>query len=159
MTWAEVCEDPRLNRLPYRIETDRWGNIVMSPPPRSRYAEYQTEIAYLLRTLLRNGRSITECPLETREGVKAMDAAWVSQERRKSKPNDPAYLIAPEICVEVLSPSNSPGEIEEKKQLYFEKGALEFWICDQHGNMSFFDPSGPIPSSKLCPDFPPKVEV
>ncbi len=131
----------------------------MSPPPRSRYAEYQTEIAYLLRTLLRNGRSITECPLETREGVKAMDAAWVSQERRKSKPNDPAYLIAPEICVEVLSPSNSPGEIEEKKQLYFEKGALEFWICDQHGNMSFFDPSGPIPSSKLCPDFPPKVEV
>lgn len=159
MTWAEVCEDPRLNRLPYRIETDRWGNIVMSPPPRSRHAEYQTEIAYLLRTLLQNGRSITECPLETREGVKAMDAAWVSQERRKSKPNDPAYLIAPEICVEVLSPSNSPGEIEEKQQLYFEKGALEFWICDQHGNMSFFDPSGPIPSSKLCPDFPPKVEV
>jgi hypothetical protein len=44
MTWSEICEDKLLATLPYRIESDRWGNIVMSPPPRSRRAEYQTEI-------------------------------------------------------------------------------------------------------------------
>src|SRR6184192_3812395 len=107
MTWAEICEDELLATLPYRIESDRWGNIVMSPPPRSRHGEYQTEIAMLLREKMRDGRSITECPIRTEEGVKAADVAWVSRERRASKQNDPVYLIAPEICVEVLSPSNS----------------------------------------------------
>ena len=33
MTWEEICADPELARLPYRIETDKWGNILMSPPP------------------------------------------------------------------------------------------------------------------------------
>ncbi len=31
MTWSEVCEDKLLATLPYRMESDRWGNIVMSP--------------------------------------------------------------------------------------------------------------------------------
>ena len=50
MNWAEICEDKLLATLPYRIESDRWGHIVMSPPPRSWHAEYQAEIAVLLGT-------------------------------------------------------------------------------------------------------------
>src|SRR6266705_3727542 len=118
MTWAEICEDKLLATLPYRIESDRWGNIIMSPPPRSRHAEYQTEIAVLLRRFMREGLSIAECPIQTPEGVKATDVAWVSRGRRASKPNDPVYLIAPEICVEVASPSNQEGELMERKRLY-----------------------------------------
>ena len=157
MTWAEICDDKVLATLPYRIESDRWGNIVMSPPPRSRHAEYQTEIAMLLRQKLRGGRSITECPIQTDEGVKAADVAWVSNERRASRPNDPVYLIAPEICIEVVSPSNSEAELAERKQLYFQKGAFEFWLCGLYGEMTFFDPAGEIPVSRLCPDFPKQV--
>src|SRR6266852_2522010 len=127
MTWAEICEDKTLATLPYRIESDRWGNIVMSPPPRSRHAEYQAEIAVLLRQKMTGGRSVTECPIQTEEGVKAADVAWVSHERRASRQNDPVYMIAPEICVEVLSPSNLEGELNERKRLFFQKGALEFW--------------------------------
>jgi Uma2 family endonuclease len=88
-----------------------------------------------------------------------MDVAWVSEERRKSRPNDPCYLIAPEICVEVESPSNSDEELMERKRLYFEKGAEEFWICDLLGSMRFFDVAGAIPKSKLCPDFPQKLNL
>lgn len=157
MTWAEICDDKTLASLPYRIETDRWGNIVMSPPPRSRHAEYQTEIAVLLREKLSGGRSITECPVQTDEGVKAVDVAWVSQQRRASRANDPVYLIAPEICVEVLSPSDAQGALEERKRLFFAKGALEFWLCDLNGQISFFDPAGPIPQSRLCPAFPARL--
>lgn len=29
MTWTEVVEDQFLATLPYRIETDRWGHLVM----------------------------------------------------------------------------------------------------------------------------------
>lgn len=157
MTWAEICEDKLLATLPYRIESDRWGNIVISPPPRSRHAEYQTEIAVILRKSLSAGLSINECPIQTTEGVKAVDVAWVSHERRKSKPNDPAYLIAPEICVEVLSPSNTSEEMMERKRLFFEKGAFEFWMCGLEGQMTFFDPVGEIAQSKLCPQFPKTV--
>ena len=31
MTWQEVLDDPRLQNLPYKIELDQWGRIVMSP--------------------------------------------------------------------------------------------------------------------------------
>jgi Uma2 family endonuclease len=129
----------------------------MSPPLRSRHAEYQTEIAVLLRQHLTGGRSIAECPIQTSEGVKATDVAWVSHARRASRANDPVYLIAPEICVEVESPSNEEAELREHKRLYFEKGAEEFWLCDLNGVMSFFDPAGEIPQSKLCAGFPRKV--
>jgi Uma2 family endonuclease len=157
MTWAEICEDKLLASLPYRIESDRWGNIVMSPPPRSRHGEYQAEIVLLLRQKLSAGRSLTECPIQTAEGVKACDVAWVSKARRASRPNDPVYLIAPEICVEVLSSSNSEDELAERRRLFFEKGALEFWLCGLEGEISFFDPAGPLQQSRLCPDFPNKV--
>ena len=157
MTWAEICEDKLLANLPYRIESDRWGNIVMSPPPRSRHAEYQSEIIHLLKARMPGGKSLTEVPLQTSEGVKAMDAAWVSLARRKSRQNDPCYLIAPEICVEVESPSNSEEELMERKRLYFEKGAEEFWVCDLNGDMSFYDPAGKISESRLCPGFPFKI--
>src|SRR6267154_770672 len=116
MNWAEICEDKLLASLPYRIESDRWGNIVMSPPPRSRHAEYQGEIAALLRQKMTGGLSMPECPILTEEGVKAADVAWVSHQRRASRQNDPVYLIAPEICVEVLSPSNIEGELQERKR-------------------------------------------
>ena len=157
MTWAEICDDELLATLPYRIESDRWGNIVMSPPPRSRHAEYQTEIAMLLRQQLTGGRSITECPIQTSEGVKAADVVWVSDERRASKPNDPVYLIAPEICIEVVSPSNPEGELHERKRLFFEKGAAEFWLCGLSGEMTFFDPGAQLEHSRLCPGFPRQV--
>src|SRR5438445_7564099 len=153
MTWAEICEDELLATLPYRIESDRWGNIVMSPPPRSRHAEYQAAITVLLHDKMTGGRSLTECPIQTEEGVKAADVAWVSQERRASRPNDPVYLIAPEICVEVESPSNQQDELAERKRLYFENGAEEFWLCGLNGEMSFFNPLGEMPHSKLCPGF------
>lgn len=159
MTWDEILENKFLATLPNRIESDRWGRVVMSPPPRSRHGEYQLEIGSLLRQLMRGGRAVTECPIETSEGVKATDVAWVSRERRASKPNDPVYLIAPEICVEIESPSDSRSELEERKRLYFEKDAAEFWVCDLDGRMEFYHSAGSIPQSRLCPDFPLRIAL
>ncbi|HEX6566206.1 MAG TPA: Uma2 family endonuclease, partial [Chthoniobacterales bacterium] len=63
---------------------------------------------------------------------------------------------APEICVEVLSPSNTPSAIEEKRALYFGAGAKEVWICKENGKLEFYCqilPDTPT-RSQLCPDFP-----
>ena len=67
---------------------------------------------------------------------------------------------APEICVEVLSPSNTPEEMSEKIALYFESGAREVWICEQ-GTLQFHFSVTPQvrQSSEMCPDFPPHINV
>jgi hypothetical protein len=31
--WRQLLADPELARLPFRVETDRHGHILMSPPP------------------------------------------------------------------------------------------------------------------------------
>ncbi len=46
--------------------------------------------------------------------------------------------IAPEICIEVFSRTNTVYEIETKKALYFQCGAIEVWICDSQGQLQFF---------------------
>ena len=55
--------------------------------------------------------------------------------------NEVCLTTAPEICVEVLSPSNSKAEIAEETRLYFESGAEEGWVCDAQGAMVFFSES------------------
>jgi Uma2 family endonuclease len=51
---------------------------------------------------------------------------------------------APELCVEVLSESNSSREIDEKRAAYFAAGAHEVWIVDPQGEtIAVFGANGP----------------
>lgn len=159
--WAEVLNDPDLARLPHRIETNRHGHILMSPPPAPAHGDRESEIVFQLKTLLPEGRTITNCPVSTSDGVKAPDVAWVAPERRLEVRSVICLTRAAEICVEVLSPSNTVREIQEKTALYFEAGALEVWICDEDGSMRFHFSTPPTtrPRSGLCPEFPCAIEV
>ena len=67
------------------------------------------------------------------------------------------YSQSPELCVEVVSPSNSKAEIDEKIDLYLAKGAKEAWICDENGRVSFFIHKGIINRSELVENFPLKI--
>lgn len=73
--------------------------------------------------------------------------------------NETACSIAPEICVEVYSFSNTQKEMKEKRELYFEKGAKEVWYCDKNGKISFYNEEGKLKKSALCPDFPNKIKL
>jgi Uma2 family endonuclease len=61
--------------------------------------------------------------------------------------------------VEVLSPSNQASDMEEKRQLYFQAGAKEFWLCAEEGRMRFFNPRGELKSSELFREFPSRIDV
>lgn len=45
-------------------------------------------------------------------------------------PSERAPLIAPDLAVEVLSPSNTRREMERKRREYFEAGTQVVWIVD-----------------------------
>jgi len=55
-------------------------------------------------------------------------------------------------------PSNTAGEIEEKKRLYFEAGANEVWLCAEDGKMTFYSSVEVADrASGMSPEFPPLV--
>ena len=137
MTWEEICADPILADLPFKIESDQWGNVVMSPPAGADHSDYQSEILVTLARLLPAGLARAEYPSQTNRGVKAIDVAWVSRERHGQKPKSSiVHLLAPEICVEVFSPRNSVAEIEEKilllhgdlKLAQYEQDLASAWV-------------------------------
>jgi len=156
-TWADICNDPVLQNLPFKIETDEYGKIVMSPT-KNYHGFHASEINRRLTQLLPAGRTANELAILTSKGVKVADASWASPERYAAIFDETAASIAPEICVEVLSESNHPAEIEEKKQLYFEAKAVEMWIFDKKGSVRFFDITGPLSKSKVCPAFPASIK-
>ena len=159
--WAELLADRELAKVEGRIETDRYGHIIMSPPPAPSHGSFQSEIAHLLRSLMGAGRVLTQCPISTADGVKAADVAWASPERLRELGVQVCFARAPEICVEVISPSNTEEEIREKLALYFDAGASEVWLCAQSGAMRFFGPGAgrSMRASRLCPRFPKLVEL
>jgi Uma2 family endonuclease len=159
--WSEILNDPELARLPHRIETDRHGHIVMTPPPAPFHGQKQSFLSAALQRLLPQGTVITECPVSTSDGVKAIDVAWLNAPRHQEIRDAVCLIRAPEICVEVLSPSNTPAEIHEKMALYFEAGANEVWICNEDGTIEFHNRTQPGSQerSEICPGFPARIEL
>ncbi len=161
--WDEVMADPFLASLEQRIETDSYGQIIMMPPPGFFHSRFQAELMERLRDLLGDrGKAQPECPLSTTGGVKGIDVIWISHDRLKTALDGQLLKQAPEICVEVVSPTNTRPELIEKKRLYFEAGAEEVWICGEDGNLSFFLQSSPnleASNSRLCPDFPGQLPL
>ncbi len=157
MNWSEVIADPCLQDLPYKIELNQYGAIVMTPAS-NRHGYLQTEIAFQLRELIATGRLQVECSVDTSAGVKVADVAWYSDQFLKKHEESTPFVQAPELCVEVVSPSNSRREMEEKIQLYFEQGAQEVWLCSEAGALEFFSPAGSLETSALFPKFPSTIK-
>ncbi len=158
MDWQEVCEHSSLKDLPFKIELDEYGRIIMSPANLF-HSALQIRIAIILEKQLNNGIALSECAIKTSKGTKVADIAWVSNgiwEKIKEKTEAP---IAPEICVEIIFASNTQKEMSEKSQLYFAAGAKEVWLCDEKGRLSFFNSQHPLVYSELVPEFPLTVEV
>lgn len=158
MNWQEVCDHPSLQDLPFKIELDEMGRIIMCPV-KIYHSIFQGEIEFLLRTLLKNGKALPECAIKTSKGTKVADVAWASSALLNEIKELTETTIAPEICVEVISDSNTTKEMAEKRALYFEAGATEVWMCNEKGEMSFFNPKHELIHSELVPDFPEKIEV
>lgn len=151
-TWEEICDDPALQDLPYKMETDRHGRIILIPA-KNIHGWLQAKIASQLQMLLPHGEVITECAIDTAEGTKVADVAWLTAEHFAVAKGAATCSQAPAICVEIKSAKNTWEELRNKGKLYFHKGAVEIWVCDE-ATMQFFDLSGEISQSRLVPNFP-----
>ncbi|MBC8043132.1 MAG: Uma2 family endonuclease [Rhizobacter sp.] len=156
MTWQEICESPQLRDLPFKIETNGFGQILMSPAS-NWHARRQVKIAATLENQKSEGEVFSECSVLTAAGVKVADVAWGSAKFVRTHHYETPYPLSPELCVEITSPSNSRAEMQEKIMLYLAKGAKEVWLCSDTGAMKFFVHEGETKKSALFPKFPKKI--
>jgi Uma2 family endonuclease len=101
----------------------------------------QIEIAFILAYALasfakplRLGRALTEMVFRLDPGrnlQRRPDAAFVSDARwpfRKRVPDVPVWDMVPDLAIEVVSPSNTADEVEDKKIEYFHAGVGQVWV-------------------------------
>jgi Uma2 family endonuclease len=154
--WQEIVADPVLRDLPYRVETNARGQLILSPHS-NRHSRLQKAMLKLLDRHAPDGESFPEYAIATPQGVKVPDVVWMSLEReeRMRQTGDPSTL-APEICVEVLSASNTVDELAEKRALYREIGAEEVWLVEPDGHIRFFGASE-IDRSEIASECPTRL--
>lgn len=157
LRWEEVCRDPSLQDLPYKIELNAWGKVEMSPAS-NRHSRLQGELAAELRRCL-GPTILTECSLLTRIGIRVPDVAWASPEFMTAFGEITPYGRAPEICIEIVSPSNVQAEIEEKVAAYLAAGAREVWLVSHDGHIRCFTNSGELRQSafNVAISLPPPI--
>lgn len=109
------------------------GVLVPMVPPNFGHADLQLAVGTLLRTHASEhglGRVVGEAGFLLQrepETVLAPDVAFVVSERLPVKSSGFVEL-APDLVVEILSPGNSPGEIERKVAIYLRSGVRSVWI-------------------------------
>lgn len=156
--WAEIVRDPALRDLPYKVETNDRGQLVLSPHT-AYHSRQQKALQALLDRLLPEGEAFPEYPIATSEGVKQADVIWASRERQREmeETGDPPSR-APEICIEVSSDASTDEEMTEKRRLYRDAGAEEVWVVDAEGQIRFFADEE-LDRSGLAPDVLSRVDV
>jgi hypothetical protein len=63
-------DDPELAEVDWRVESDKDGNLIVSPAPTRRHRHRQSRILTLLTRLLPAGVALAEYSVSTPEGVK-----------------------------------------------------------------------------------------
>jgi Uma2 family endonuclease len=62
--------------------------------------------------------------------VRGPDLAFIARERLPAELPSGFWPFAPDLAVEVASPSNSLSELQEKVLEYFEGGSRMVWVID-----------------------------
>ena len=123
-------------------------------PASNKHGFIQNQIGSLLQQYLPAGGVIAECSIQTTSGIKVADVIWGSHEffLKQNLEQDP-FQLAPEICVEIISPFNSEIEMQEKIALYLAQSAEEVWLVDLTGACRFFNQNGEqVSSCFVIPD-------
>ncbi len=152
--WRQLADNRLVAEIPCKVELSEKGAIEVSPPT-IRHAFIQ---GFLTRELARqrpDGTTLPECTVETDMGMRVPDVVWVSRELMERHRNEKQFRVAPDLCVEVLSPTNTRIQMAEKTAAYLAAGAKEVWIVGENGVPEIYTSSGRAAVSTLGFELPP----
>ncbi len=131
MTFAEFEQLPNPPEG-FRLEL-RHGELFQVAPPKFQHSRVQWQLRRLLERAAGDAGIVTTefgfRPTLDNEYLIA-DIVFASMKRWKSTDPNGYFSGAPEIVIEVLSPSNTAIEMLDKRNLCLENGSREFWIVD-----------------------------
>ena len=143
------------------------------PPPKSLHTLVARKIFKLLEAILDNsgfgfalmeaGYILSRDPLTIRQP----DVSALSKDRIKATGPDDYFEGAPELAVEVVSPSDPAEDLQIKVEQYLQSGAKQVWVLypkTKHvqvfygaGHSMVFDESQTLEGGELLPGFSAKV--
>jgi Uma2 family endonuclease len=113
------------------------GRLIAEPQPFPRHAQIQAQLTRILGEFVEKhslGVVLTEGGFllnRNPDTVRGPDVAFVRADRFDAAEAGRSYFRgAPDLAVEVLSPSNRPGDIHAKVADYLAAGARLVWIID-----------------------------
>ena len=113
------------------------GEVIAMPRPGFRHGRRQYRIAAILDAYgssTKLGRAATDIGLlleRDPDTVRGPDVVYLSAERLPFDREPVGFLtVAPEVCVEILSPTNRRAELRDKIIEYFRFGVRMVWIVD-----------------------------
>lgn len=155
ITVAQFRELPEGGEYAYELHH---GEVVALTWPKTWHTKLQVRLSRLLEPRLKSfGEIIIElpyCPLAEFE-VRAADVAAISRFRWDASDADGYLAGAPELVIEVKSPSNTRKQLQELAALCLANGAREFWVVDpdartvsvmhQEGSAFVYDTGASVP--------------
>ena len=111
----------------------RHGEIVAVTRPKLKHHLIQARIRDLLKKIAPPKSFVEyECAFRAlpEHELRVADVAYISPERWAAADPEDNFHGAPDLVIEVLSPSNTAAEIYDKEKLCLENGAREFWVVD-----------------------------
>jgi Uma2 family endonuclease len=92
------------------------------------HSAIQKRLEKLLSGQLPNHFAMDEMSFRTGRSVRRADVGVTTRERAQGALGARILNGAPELVVEVFSPSNKPHQIAAYRQLCFDNGTLAFWL-------------------------------
>jgi Uma2 family endonuclease len=136
-----VRKEPRLTAADYRLTPEdgpRYelidGELVLMPAPSARHQDIVSELILLIRSHVKSHRlgKALVAPLDVFLGdhdAYQPDVVFIATARRDRMSEDGVHG-APDLVVEVLSPSTRAKDERRKKPTYAAHGVRELWLVD-----------------------------
>jgi len=131
MTVEEFKQLPETN-LPTELID---GELIVMPAPKDDHQKLILPIGSYLRQIVPGGE-VRVAPTDVWLGEDCVqpDVFWVSGPESKCKLGEDGYGYgAPDLVVEVLSPSTAYRDRRTKFNLYQQHGVREYWLADPEG--------------------------
>jgi Uma2 family endonuclease len=114
------------------------NQIIMSPAPLDRHQRISMELSYELIGHVKRRKlgTVRYAPYDVfldDKNAFQPDILFVSKENMHLIEEDGLYG-APDLVIEILSPSNSTYDLKVKKEVYERYGVKEYWIVDPEDN-------------------------
>jgi Uma2 family endonuclease len=128
---AELVDGALVHKYPALVDAE----LTLLNPPTRRHQRVILRLAFAIETWIRADPARGELAMEPTVQVRSNrgylpDLAWFSADRVPRDAGDPYPRVAPDLAVEVLSPSTRSFDLLRKRVDYARIGVRELWLID-----------------------------